>query len=237
MINGRMVRKYGNQSNYILLSQDAVISKKTKMFGQDIHVVGRVCTVDNSINATSSTSNDALFEEFTLNFAGNITVTENCPLNGTTISEEWTFTYHAKLKLPLVCSLISEKINCSAIKFQSSKVKELHITHYRMEILEQHIEEEKIAVNSTIFIRSNIESEEKAISSTSTFLEKMKWPIIGSLVAIISLIFIGLMYICQLKKPSREGVTVEINNAANANNESPSCSMGVANQVNIPIQN
>ena len=76
MVNGRMVRKYGNQSNYILLSQDAVISKKTKMFGQDIHVVGRVCTVDNSINATSSTSNDALFEEFTLNFAGNITVTK-----------------------------------------------------------------------------------------------------------------------------------------------------------------
>ena len=64
----------------------------------------------------------------------------------------------------------------------------------------------------------------------------MKWPIIGSLVAIISLIFMGLMYICQLKKPSREGVTVEINNAANANNESPSCSMGVANQVNIPNQ-
>ena len=105
-----------------------------------------------------------------------------------------------------------------------------------MEVLEQHLEEEKIAVNSTIFIRSNIESEEKAISSTSTFLEKMKWPIIGSLVAIISLIFIGLMYIFQLKKTSRDGVTVEINNAANANNESPSCSMGVANQVNIPIQ-
>ena len=90
-----------------------------------------------------------------------------------------------------------------------------------MEILEQHIEEEKIAVNSTIFIRSNIQSEEKAISSTSTFLEKMKWPIIGSLVAIIFLIFMGLMYICQLKKPNREGVTVEINNAANANNASP----------------
>ena len=44
------------------------------------------------------------------------------------------------------------------------------------------------------------------------------------------------MYICQLKKPNKEGVTVEINNAANAINESPSCPMGVANQVNTPVQ-
>merc|ERR1712030_176191 len=63
--NGRLVRKYGKHSSYILLSQDAVISKRTKMFGQDIHVGGRICTV----NATPSPSHDALFEEFTLNFA------------------------------------------------------------------------------------------------------------------------------------------------------------------------
>merc|ERR1712030_272134 len=105
------------------ISSYAVVSKKTKMFGQDIHVVGRICTVHNSVNATSTTSNDALFEEFTLNFEGNITIIEICPLNSTTISKSWTFAYQAKLKLPLVCSIQSKNINCDAIKFQSSKVK------------------------------------------------------------------------------------------------------------------
>merc|ERR1712105_81065 len=131
---------------------------------------------------------------------------------------------------------ISEKINCSAIKFQSSKVKEIHLTEHRMEVLEQHFEEEKIAINSTVFVRSNIEIDENLTAPSSTFLETMKWPIIGSLGAILSLIVLGLFYICQLSKSNKEGVKVEINNAANANNESSSCSLDVANQVNRPDQ-
>ena len=158
-----------------------------------------------------------------------MTIIETCPLNGTTVSQNWTFAYQAKLKLPLVCSIQSEKVNCDAIKFQSSKVKEIHLTHYRMEVLEQHLEEEKIDVNSTVFIRSNIEFEEKILPASTSFLEKMKWPIIGSLAAITLLTSMGLIYVCQLKNPTKGGVTVEINNAANSNNESPSCTREVAN--------
>merc|ERR1712074_37467 len=150
MKNGRLVRKYGKHSSYILLSQDALISKRTRMFNQDIQVVGRICTVDNSINTSSTPSNDALYEEFTLTFEGNLTFTENCPLNATTISEVWTFTKMAKIRLPLVCSIISEKFNCSSVKFQSSRVKEIHFSEHRMSIVEQHFEEEKIATNSTV---------------------------------------------------------------------------------------
>ena len=120
-------------------------------------------------------------------------------MNGTTVSETWTFNKMAKLKLPLVCSIQAEKVNCNAIKFQSSKIKEIHLTQYRMEVLEQHFEEEKIDINSTVFIRSNIEAEEKSLSNSSPFLERMKWPIIGSLAAIASMIFLGLLGICQLK--------------------------------------
>ena len=105
-----------------------------------------------------------------------------------------------------------------------------------MEVLEQHFEEEKIDINSTVFVRSNIEIDENITAPSSTFLETMKWPIIGSLGAILSLIVLGLLYICQLSKSNKEGVKVEINNAANANNESPSCSLDVANQVNRPAQ-
>ena len=64
----------------------------------------------------------------------------------------------------------------------------------------------------------------------------MKWPIIGSLGAVLFLIILGLGYISQLSKTNKEGVKVEINNAANANNDSPSCSMDVANQMNFVQQ-
>ena len=56
MVDGKLIQKYGNRSTYILLSQDAVLSKKT--------VIGRVCKIHNSVNASSSTSTDAIFEEF-----------------------------------------------------------------------------------------------------------------------------------------------------------------------------
>ena len=37
LMDGRIIQKNGNHSTYILLSQDAVLSKKTRMFGQDIN--------------------------------------------------------------------------------------------------------------------------------------------------------------------------------------------------------
>ena len=50
-----------------------------------------------------------------------------------------------------------------------------------------------------------------------------------------SLISKSLLYICQLKNPTKGGVTVEIKNAAYSINESPYCTREVANLINIPI--
>ena len=80
MVDGRLQQKYGNSSTYILISQDAVLSKKTKMFGRDIHVIGRICRIHNSVNATSSPSADPLFEDFNFQFEGNMTLKETCLL-------------------------------------------------------------------------------------------------------------------------------------------------------------
>merc|ERR1712030_157608 len=121
LVDGKLIPRYSNYSTYILLSQDAVLSKKTRMFGQDINVVGRVCKIHNSVNASSTASTDALFEVFNFQFEGNLTVTEVCPMNGTMNSQIWTFTSQAKLKLPSVCSLRSSKINCDSIKLHSSR--------------------------------------------------------------------------------------------------------------------
>merc|ERR1712030_111637 len=75
LIDGRFTHKYGNHSTYILISQDAVLSKQTRLFGHDINVVGRVCKIHNSINASSKSSPDKLFEIFKFEFEGTVTVT------------------------------------------------------------------------------------------------------------------------------------------------------------------
>lgn len=64
MVDGRLQYKYKNDSTYILISQDAVLSQSNKMFNQDIHVIGRTCTIHKSINSTSSSTGNALFENF-----------------------------------------------------------------------------------------------------------------------------------------------------------------------------
>ena len=121
LVDGKLRKKYGNHSTYILLSKDAVISKKSRMFGQDINVVGRICSIHNSVNATSTASTDALFEVFSFQFKGNMTVEEICPSNGSLSSNTWIFTAGThKLKLPLVCSLQSERINCDSVTLHSS---------------------------------------------------------------------------------------------------------------------
>ena len=155
MKNKKLHQKYGKSSTYILISQDAIISKKNRMFGSKINVIGRTCEIHNSVNATSNPSPDPLFEDFTFNFKGNITLEEICPSNGSTHSSKWTFNSVAVIKLPIVCSLSSKLINCNAIKIKSGATKELHLSHYRMKIVEQKFEEEKINSNKTKFIRPN----------------------------------------------------------------------------------
>ena len=135
--NGRLYPKYGNRSSYILISQDAVLSKSTKMFRYNINMIRRTCEIDSSVNATSFPSEDALFEDFHFQFKGNMTVTETCPTNGTSSSFEWTISANTKLRLPVVCSLHSKLINCNYIVLRSSKSKEVHFTHYRMEPIQK----------------------------------------------------------------------------------------------------
>ena len=163
-----------SMSTYILVSQDAVLSKTTKMFGQDIHVIGRTCRIHNSVNDTSSPSANALFEDFNFQFQGNMTLTEICPLNGTGSSFKWTFSANAKLRLPVVCTLSSEKINCDSITLRSSQSKEIQLKHYWMEIVEKKLEEEKININKTVFVKSKISPETYTTPTTPALLDSLK---------------------------------------------------------------
>ena len=153
------------------------------MFGQDINVVGRLCKIHTSINASSIPSNDKLSEVFEFRFNGSLELSETCHHNGNSSTEKQTIFSYAKIKLPLTCNIRSEKINCDSVKFNSNKLEEIHVLQKRMEVIEEHFEEEKININSTTFIKSNLDTEIPP-SVATPLLEKIKLPLIISLAAV-----------------------------------------------------
>ena len=96
------------------------------MFGQRTHVI----EVDINVNSSSIPTGNQLLEHFEFNFMGEITVTENCPSNGTIISQNWTFNNTATILLPLVCSLNSSVINCNSVALHSRQTKVVHLEQY-----------------------------------------------------------------------------------------------------------
>ena len=155
----RLYPASGDKTRYLLIPQDGVLSKSAELFNQDIHMVGRTCWAHHSINATASPASDALFQTFTLEIMGNMSITESCPHNESWISTNWTISSFTELNLPVTCKLASEKFNCSAVSLKSSETKKIHLPHHRMTILEQHWDENEVNINQTKFIRSNITME------------------------------------------------------------------------------
>ena len=151
-----------------------------------------------------------------------MTLTETCPLKGTGSSFNWTFSANAKLRLPVVCSLSSEKINCDSITLRSSHSKEIHLTHYRMEIVEKKLEEEKVNFNKTVFVKSKISPETYTTRATPALLDSLKLPLIGLGVAIILLIIL-ISAVKLIKGQSNGRVSVNVSNSATSSNISPSC--------------
>ena len=134
-IDGRFVRRYGNQSFYIIMSKSSLLSKNQRMFGQDINVVGRLCKIHNSINASSIPSNDPLSEIFEFSFTGNLTISETCHSQGAPSTENRTIFSYAKIKLPLTCNIRSDRINCESVKFNTNKPEEMHVLRRHMEVI------------------------------------------------------------------------------------------------------
>ena len=91
-----------------------------------------------------------------------------------------------------------------------------------MQVIEEKLEEEKVSINKTVFIRSEISSEPHFTSTTSTLLDLLKWPLIGTGSAIILLIIL-VTGIKLIRSHSNSGVSVTIQNSATSSNESPIC--------------
>ena len=209
IVNDTIQQTYGNSSTHIIISENAAVSKQTRMFGTSINVFSRTCEVDNSVNATSSPSTDPLVKSFTFKFDGNLTLEEICPSNGSSHTFNWTFTSMAIIKLPVVCSIRSTLVNCRAVKITSGATKESHLSHYRMEIMETHVEEKE--VNKTKFVRQNIQQKPTTKSNEPALLEKFKWPLIGTGATFVVMVILISMAI-KIKQRSGGEVSVKIEN-------------------------
>ena len=64
----------GDRSRYLLIPLDGVLSKAAELFNQEIHMVGRTCWAHHSINASASPASDPLFQTFTLQILGNLSL-------------------------------------------------------------------------------------------------------------------------------------------------------------------
>ena len=195
---GKLFPKFGDKSRYILLSRNSLLSKQTKLFESTVRIVGRSCTLHVSVNATVTPSTNPLFEDFHFRLNGNLTITEICPSNTT----KWTISSNTKLRLPLACSLQSTLINCNSIPIKSGDTQVVHFSNHRMQIMEQHWNEEKLDFNETVFARSKITVDSSSDDSTSSFLDSLddfKTPIIGSGGAAITIAIVIIVIITAIK--------------------------------------
>ena len=57
-----------------------------------------------------------------------------------------------------------------------------------MQIVEEKLEEEKVNINKTVFIKSEVLSEPHFTPTAPTLIDSLKWPLIGIGAAIILII-------------------------------------------------
>ena len=98
--DGLLQKTSENGVSHTLLSEDSILSKTTTLFGRRIQIIGRTCEVSNTIP-----SGNFLIKNYSFSFHGEIEITENCPINGSMISVNWTFKSQANITLPLAVPL------------------------------------------------------------------------------------------------------------------------------------
>ena len=200
MEGGKMFNKFGDRSRYILMSPSSFLSKQTKLFESRARIIGRSCSIHVSVNATVSPAPNPLFEDYHFKLKGNLTVTETCPSNTSNPSKQWTISSDTKLRLPLGCSLKSTLINCNSIPIQSGDSQVVHFSNHRMQIIEQHWNEEKLNFNETVFARSRVDvSDQDDSPSLLESLDTFKIPIIGSGGAVAIMIILVIVIIAAVK--------------------------------------
>ena len=219
--NGRLVKVNSRHGFYNIIPAEAILSKETTLFGENIQVTGRSCEISNEVDTEVEETGDFLTDIFRFSFNGSIKITETCRTSEGTVSKVWTFTDEVHEELPISCDIKSDKIKCGALSLTTNKAVIIDVGQPRMKkIVKLSTGADKAKLSEDDF-RGNFSIAASGFNfpSTTLGLNTIYWILIGAVLggAIITAITVGLCkYRGNRTKPSTSrlpsGGTVVHNN-------------------------
>ena len=214
--------------HYFIIPKKSVISRETDLFGRASHVVGRVCVVSSSINASSITSTDAISETFLLEFQGTIQLNETCAGQNGSVSNTHTVYSPARITVPVLCSVSSQEFSCGAVQIRSGDTKLVHTTHHRTIIVQDNLVSSKVNMANTSFVSDTSISASRVGSGLSSWWSsitqtaksyKYTFIILGITIVVLAVAAVPVMQasVAMVKKTGRLGGISITNYNSNSN--------------------
>merc|ERR1712055_628148 len=204
--DGKLIKVNNKPGFYNIIPSEAILSKKTTMFGDTIQVTGRSCEVSNEVETHVEQTGDFLSDILLFRFNGSIKITETCSTTNGVITNDWVFKDEAYIELPISCSISSEKIKCGSLKLTSSKMTTVEVGPIRMKkITKQNIGERTVKITEKVF-RGNFTTPKFFQSQTNTFwgMSLFYWILIGSITGAV-LVLVIIAGICGYKRNKTTG--------------------------------
>merc|ERR1712105_578073 len=150
--DGRLVKVNSKPGFYNIIPSEAILSKKTTIFGENIQVTGRSCELSNNVVTEVEPTGDFLSDKLLFKFNGTIKLTEVCRTSNGVVTSDWTFVDEIHIELPISCSITSEQIKCGALKLTSNKVVTVEVGPTRMKkITKKKVGEKTVRITWKIF--------------------------------------------------------------------------------------
>ena len=149
--DGKLVRVNNKPGFYNIIPTEAILSKKTTIFGETIQVTGRSCEISNNVETKVEATGDFLSDILLFTFNGTFKLTETCMTSNGVVTNDWEFTDTAHIELPISCSIGSDLIKCGVLKLTSNKVITVKVGPTRMrKIVKQKTGENKVRITGKI---------------------------------------------------------------------------------------
>merc|ERR1712074_273401 len=180
--DGKLVKVNNRPGFYNIIPSEAILSKKTTIFGETIQVTGRSCEISDDVITDVEPTGDFLSDRLLFKFNGTIKLTEVCRTSNGVVTSKWTFEDEIYIELPISCSITSKQIKCGALKLTSNKVVTVEVGPTRMKkITKKKVGEKAVKISGKVF-RGNITFPNQFYSppKTTLGLSSFYWILIGA---------------------------------------------------------
>jgi len=180
--DGRLVKVNSKPGFYNIIPSEAILSKKTTIFGENIQVTGRSCEVREDVVTEVEPTGDFLSDKLLFKFNGTIKLTEVCRTSNGVVTSKWSFENEIYINLPISCSISSTQIKCGALKITSNKAVTVETGSIRMrKITKKKAGERVVKISGKVF-RGNVTfpSYFSGLPKTTLGISTFYWILIGA---------------------------------------------------------